>query len=76
MGTTSEKLQKILTTKESIRQAIINKGVNVNSDDAFSLYASKISEIQGNISDVNVNTIEELKVSAVEEIREAAYPAI
>ena len=61
MGTTSEKLQKILTTKESIRQAIINKGVNVNSDDAFSLYASKISEIQGNTPNVNVSTIEELK---------------
>ena len=61
MGTTSEKLQKILTTKESIRQAIINKGVNVNSDDAFSLYASKISEIQGNTPNVNISTIEELK---------------
>lgn len=61
MGTTSEKLQKILTTKESIRQAIINKGVNVNSDDAFSLYASKISEIQGSTPNINISTIEELK---------------
>ena len=45
-----EKLQKILTTKESIRQAIINKGVNVRSDDAFSLYASSKSTIYSSMN--------------------------
>lgn len=46
MGTTSEKLQKLLTTKENIRQAIINKGIDVSESDTFSSYASKISQIE------------------------------
>ena len=61
MGTTADKLQKVLTSKESIRQAIINKGVNVSPTDTFSTYASKISEIQGVIQNVDFYSIEELK---------------
>lgn len=61
MGTTADKLQKILTTKESIRQAIISKGVSVNTNDLFSSYASKIAEIQGLVNNVAFNSIESLK---------------
>ena len=61
MGTTADKLQKILTTKESIRQAIISKGVSVNANDLFSSYASKIAEIQGLVNNVAFNSIESLK---------------
>ena len=50
MGTTSEKLQKILTTKESIKSAIISKGVSVTDSDTFASYADKILEIQNNIT--------------------------
>ena len=53
MGTTADKLQKVLSTKESIRQAIIGKGVNVNTSLPFSSYSSKIAEIQGVITNVN-----------------------
>ena len=45
MGTTSEKLNKILSTKEAIKTAIINKGVAVQESDTFASYASKISSI-------------------------------
>lgn len=63
MGTTADKLQKVLSSKESIRQAIISKGVNVSPTDTFSTYASKISEIQGIVADVDFNSIEHLKDS-------------
>jgi hypothetical protein len=45
MGTTSDKLNKILSTKAAIKTAIINKGINVLDTDTFSSYASKISSI-------------------------------
>ena len=61
MGTTSEKLQKILTTKENIKQAIINKGVNVSDSDTFASYASKISQIEaGESIALNANTVDKL----------------
>lgn len=46
MGTTSEKLQKVLDTKTSIKNAIISKGVTVTDTDTFSSYADKIASIQ------------------------------
>ena len=61
MGSTVDKLQKILETKESIRQAIISKGVSVDTNDLFSSYASKIAEIQGLVNNVAFNSIESLK---------------
>ena len=60
MGTTSDKLNKILSTKNAIKNAIINKGVNIDSSLPFSQYASKISEIQGEISNIGFNSIEKL----------------
>lgn len=47
MGTTGEKLQKILDTKLAIKDAIIAKGVAVNDDDTFASYAEKINNING-----------------------------
>ena len=61
MGTTSEKLQKILTTKESIKSAIISKGVSITDSDTFASYADKILEIQSIITSSKINTIEEIK---------------
>ena len=63
MGTISDKLQKILSTKESIKQALLNKGVSITDSDTFYSYASKINEIQSTISDVNINNIENLSDS-------------
>lgn len=45
MGTTIDKLNKVKETKEAIKQAIINKGVNVGDDTIFADYPNKISEI-------------------------------
>lgn len=47
MGTIAQKLAKLLSTKQAIKQAIIDKGVTVNESDAFSLYPSKIAQIEG-----------------------------
>lgn len=46
MGTTTEKLNKIVSTKDSIRSAIINKGVSVPTATTLSQYSSKIDSIQ------------------------------
>lgn len=46
MGTTADKLNKILETKQAIRQAIITKGVDVGEDTKFADYPSRIAAIQ------------------------------
>jgi hypothetical protein len=53
MGTTVEKLNAILESKEKIRQAINYKGIPVPDSTKFSEYADKIEEIQtgGGLSD-------------------------
>ncbi len=47
MGTTSEKLAYLQETKEAIKDAIVNKGVEVTEDTTFREYANKIGEISG-----------------------------
>lgn len=42
---TADKLNKLLQTKQDIKQAIINKGVAVADTDAFASYATKIGKI-------------------------------
>lgn len=54
MGTTSEKLQKVLESKNAIKQAIIDKGGNVS--DNMSEYASAIS----NLASGGINTLQNL----------------
>lgn len=46
MGTVAEKLQKLATTKEAIRQAIISQGQSVAASDTFASYPDKIAAIQ------------------------------
>lgn len=45
MGTVTEKLTKVIQTKKDIAAAIVEKGINVSSEEAFSDYANKIKEI-------------------------------
>ena len=45
MGTTAQKLQNIIDSKELIRQSINNKGVQVTTGDTLYSYASKIDAI-------------------------------
>lgn len=52
MGTTADKLQGVVDSKEAIRQAIIEKGVDVAVDTVLSEYATKISSIQSGGSEV------------------------
>lgn len=46
MGTITEKLQKLLDTKNAIKAAIIAKGQSVSDSDTFASYADKISAIE------------------------------
>lgn len=46
MGTTTDKLNKILESKAAIKAAITNKGVEVSDTDTFASYADKINNIQ------------------------------
>lgn len=45
MGTTTEKLQKVLDSKNAIKNSIINKGVSIDDTTPFSQYASAIDSI-------------------------------
>jgi surface protein len=44
---TADKLNKLLETKAAIKQAIINKGVEVADNEPFANYANKIAAIEG-----------------------------
>lgn len=46
MGTTADKLNKLLETKAAIKQAIIDKGVDISDTDTFASYPEKIESIQ------------------------------
>lgn len=46
MGTTADKLNKLLETKAAIKQAIVSKGVEVGEDVVFADYPTKISAIE------------------------------
>ena len=50
MGTTADKLNKVLQTKEAIRTAINNKGGTLTETDTFSSYATAIDNIQNGSS--------------------------
>ena len=43
---TADKLNKLLSTKAAIKQAIIDKGVEVSDDTIFADYPAKISAIE------------------------------
>ena len=88
MGTTADKLNKILDSKEAIREAINDKGVVVGSDVVLADYADKILEISGGgptptegditvkflYQDENGVAIKEVKVNKGDSI--TAYPDI
>ena len=46
MGTINEKLNYLLQTKENIKQAIKEKGVEITDSDTFRSYAEKIGTIK------------------------------
>ncbi len=49
MGTTADKLNYLNQTKQEIKQALINKGVEVSNNDNFRSYANKINDISTGI---------------------------
>ena len=55
MGQTADKLNYFLQTKSLIKQAIIDKGVDVSESDTFRSYAEKIGQISGGPSIDNGN---------------------
>lgn len=54
MGTTADKLSKLLETKAAIKDAIVAKGVDVADTDSFSSYVEKIGKIQSGSGSDNV----------------------
>ena len=53
MNDTTSKLSKLLETKAAIKQAIIDKGVEVGDDTVFSDYPTKIAAIETRIYELN-----------------------
>ena len=51
MGPTVEELNKVLTIKKQIKQAIINKGVEITDTTSFAAYPSKIDSIPDRYND-------------------------
>ena len=47
MGTIAAKLEKLITTKDAIKQAIVEQGISVGDNDTFASYAAKIASISG-----------------------------
>lgn len=51
MGTVTDKLNKILSTKDAIKAAIVEKGQTVTDTDTFASYPDKIRAIESGSSD-------------------------
>lgn len=66
MATIADKLNLLQQTKADIKQAIINKGVEVSDEDNFPSYAGKINSISTSGSDSNLG-FEELGYSNIPE---------
>ena len=49
MGTVTDKLNYLNETKQQIKQAIIDKGQNINDEDTFRSYVEKINNIDSGI---------------------------
>lgn len=61
MGTTAQKLNKILETKEAIRTAINNKGGTLTTTDTFASYPSAIDSLPSGGSDPLKEYLDETK---------------
>ena len=61
MGTTADKLNKILETKEAIRTAINNKGGTLTTTDTFSSYATAIDNLPSGGNDWLKEYLDETK---------------
>lgn len=59
MGTTTDKLNKLIETKEAIKAALSNKGVSITDTDTFYSYAEKINSIPSvNYETVNLTLLD------------------
>ena len=61
MGTTAQKLNKILETKEAIRTAINNKGGTLTTTDTFASYPSAIDSLPSGGNDWLKEYLDETK---------------
>ena len=61
MGTTAQKLNKILETKEAIRTAINNKGGTLTTTDTFASYPSAIDNLSSGGGDPLKEYLDEFK---------------
>lgn len=66
MGTIADKLNYLNTTKTNIKNAIIEKGVEVSDNDTFRSYATKIGEISSGGGDGMIINATPITYSLVE----------
>lgn len=79
MGTTSQKLTYLNTTKELIRNSINNKGVSVTDTDTFRSYAEKIDSISQGVPTLDVGGKNPVLIKEVEKVipfSETDFPSI
>ena len=60
---TADKLNKLLETKQAIKQAIIDKGGTVSNTDTFASYATKISELTTKCSIIKQTNLPQLSLT-------------
>jgi hypothetical protein len=65
MGTTADKLAKLLDTKAAIKQAIVDKGQTI-ADEPFATYAGKIAAIEDG-RPIELSTAAEMNAAMTDE---------
>lgn len=54
MGTTAQKLERLIDTKNGLREIITAKGVPVSESDTFNSYIDKIAAIKSDLAEVSI----------------------
>ena len=67
MGTTAEKLQRVLDSKNAVKNSIINKGGNITDTTPFIQYATAIDNLPSGASNGEPLVVEELPTENINE---------
>ena len=54
MGTTAQKLERLIDTKNGLREIITAKGVPVSESDTFNSYIDKVAAIKSDLAEVSI----------------------
>lgn len=76
MGTTAQKLQAVLNSKNAIKAALIDKGVAIDDTTKFSQYAQKIAQMTIGQGDTSQFEAEALAIIGQQDGSEATVPSV